>query len=196
MKEQGHIPALDTMDGLTDIFALLAITFLLSIIDYREYPGSSAPAPLREKEEIRLAQLDAFILVKFFDETIDLADDGTGEPLSVEDTFFSYFILQGRWLLQQLKPATHIQQEEVRGRLSAAEFFWGKDVPEVLKGDVWKEEPGEATYCFESLNQALKIRFPTSTQENMKRKSIQNTTSDPKKRRLEGVSRGSTSHLK
>ena len=34
MKEQGHIPAFDTMDGLTDIFALLAITLLLNIIDY------------------------------------------------------------------------------------------------------------------------------------------------------------------
>ena len=80
------------MDSLTDIFALLAITLLLNIIDYRQYLGTFVPPSEREKQEICLAQLDAFMLVEFLDRTIDLVDDGTREYLSVEYIFFSYFI--------------------------------------------------------------------------------------------------------
>jgi hypothetical protein len=181
--EQGHIPAVDTTDGLTDIFALLTITLLLNVIDCRQYPGTSAPLSLREVEEIRLAQSDAFMLVEFLDGIIDLVDDGTGEPASVENAFFSYFILQGRWLLWQLKPAAHIQHDEVRGRLSAAEFLLGNDAQELLKGDIWKEWAGEAPDCFTPLDQALKIGFPKFTQENTKRKSIQNSSKQLSKRR-------------
>lgn len=180
--EKGHNPALDTTDGLTDIFALLVTTLFLNIIDYRQYPGTSDPLYLREVEEIRLAQSDAFMLVKFLDGIIDLVDHVTGEPVSLENSFFSYLILQGRWLLWHINPATCVQQDEVRGRLSAAEFLLGNDAKELLKGEVWKEWAGEAPDCFTPLDQLLKIGYPNLPQENMKRKSSQNSVKRPLKR--------------
>jgi hypothetical protein len=158
--ERGHVPSLDTTDGLTDLFSLLVITLLLKIIDYRQYPGTPSPSSVREEEEIRLAQLDALTLVESLNDKIDLVEDGTGEHISVETAFFAYIVLQGRWLLWQLKLASHIHQDEVRGRLAAAEFLHGNNVQERLKGDLWKEWGGEAPDCFSSLNQALKIGFP------------------------------------
>src|SRR5882757_9294388 len=47
--EQGHIPAVDTIAGLTEIFALISTTLLLNIIDYRRY-RTSAPPSVREEE--------------------------------------------------------------------------------------------------------------------------------------------------
>ena len=157
------------MDSLTDIFALLAITLLLNIIDYRQYPGMFAPPSEREKQEIHLAQLDAFMLVEFLNRMIDLVDDGTREYLSVEYIFFSYFIQQRKWLLTQLKPASHVQQDDIKRRISDAAFLWGNNPSEVLKGEIWEEWAGEG-YCFTPLNEALDVRFPDLTQGNMKKK--------------------------
>lgn len=173
--EQGHVPSLNTMDGLTDLFALLVITLLLEVIDYRRYPGSSPPASVREEEEIRLAQSEALKLVEFLEEEMYLVDEETGEHVSVETAFFAYIILQGRWLLWRLSGSPI--QNEVRGRLASAEFFRGK---EQLKGDLWKEWGEEAPDCFMPLNKELKIHF---TQENTKRKPIQNSSTQPGKRR-------------
>jgi hypothetical protein len=177
--EQGHVPSLNTMDGLTDLFALLVITLLLEVIDYRGYPGSSPPASLREEEEIMLAQSEALTLVEFLKEKMDLVDEGTGEHVSAETAFFAYIVLQGRWLLWQLN-GSPIRQNEVRGRLASAKFFLGK---EQLKGDLRKEWGGEAPDCFTRLDEALKIQFPVFTQENTKRKSIRNSSQQPGKRR-------------
>jgi hypothetical protein len=180
--EQGHIPAFDTMDGLTDIFALLSTALLLNIIDCRQYPEISAFLSLREQEEIRLAQVDAWMLVRFLTGIIDLVEDETREDVSLDDAFISYLILQGRWLLLKLGTKSHVQQEEVLQRLSAAEFLQGDHRLSMLKEELSKELTEEVTDCFTPLSQALKISFPKITHGNMKRKSVQNSTKLPSKR--------------
>jgi hypothetical protein len=181
--EQGHIPVLDTMDGLTEVFALLSTTLLLNVIDSRQYIKGSAPLSLREEEETRLAQLEAGMLVEFLSEKINLVEDGTSEPVLLENAFFSYLCLQGRWLLWQLRTVSHVQQDEVRRRLSAANFLQDARARRMFKEEqVCKEWTGEVPSCFTPLNQALGIGFPNATQENMKRKSIKDSTKRPPKR--------------
>ena len=48
INKQGHIPALDTIDGMTDLFALISTTLLLNVIDYRQYVKSSTPPSAQE----------------------------------------------------------------------------------------------------------------------------------------------------
>src|SRR6202030_4393149 len=107
--------------------------------DVRQYSKLSAHHSLREEEEIRLAQFDAWMLIKFLDGRIDLVEDGTSKFVSVENVFISYLGLQGRWLLWRLKNSSHVQQNEVCRRLSAADFLQGNIFRSILKREVLKE---------------------------------------------------------
>ena len=187
--EQGHVPPLDTTDGITELFALLSTTLLLNVVDSRQYLKASTPPSLREEEEIRLAQREAWMLVEFLGETIDLVEEGTGQPISVENAFFSYLSLQGRWLLRQLRMMSHAQTDEVCHRLAAANVLQNNPTRRRFQEEkVWREREGETLAPFAPLNQALSIGFPNVTQEILKRKSIGNSTKQPSKwqRRVDG----------
>lgn len=180
--EQGHVPVLDTMDGITDIFVLISITLLLNVIDYRQYANTSAPPSVREEEEIRLAQREAWILVVFLAETIDLVKKGTTEPVSVENALFSYLRLQGRWLLWKLRMMSHAQEDRVCHRLSAAEFLQDDRARGIFQM-AWKEgTEEEVPSLFTPLDQALGVGFSVP-QETSKRKSIGSSRKRPKRRK-------------
>jgi hypothetical protein len=181
--EQAHVPLIDTIDGITDIFGLLSTTFLLNVIDSRQYPEKFTPLSPREKEEIRLAQLDACTLIQFLDDVVDLVDLRSGEAVSAKKAFFSYFVLQGRWLLSELRCRLNAHSDEVYDKLAAADFLQGDYARSMLKGEDWKGQATKPANCFTPLNEALKIGFPNSIQENMKRKSIQSSTEHSSKRR-------------
>jgi hypothetical protein len=183
--EQGHIPAVDTIAGLTEIFALIFTTLLLNIIDYCRY-STSAPPSVRE-EEIRLAQHEAWMLVQFLMETIELVQDGTTELISVENAIVSYLRLQGSWLLWKLKMVLHVQHDKVCHRLLAADFLQDDHAQRMFQEVEQVEEAGEAPNCFTSLDQAIGVRFPNVTLANGKRKSIANPTKvlSKQKRRLD-----------
>jgi hypothetical protein len=173
------------MDGITDLFALLTTTLVLNIIDYRQYGEleTSTPISQREEKEIELAQSDAWMLVEFLSGRIDLVEDGS-EPISVEKAFVLYLSRHGCWVLWHLKNTRHVHLDEVRRRLSAADFF-GKncEARSILKGEVLKAWKGEPPDFFIPLNQVFKIGFPNDSEGNMKRKSLQNPTQQHLKRR-------------
>jgi hypothetical protein len=183
--EQGHIPALDTIAGLTDIFALICTTLLLSVIDYRQYMKTSTPPSARELGEIRCAQQDAWMLVEFLAKTIDLVKDGTMEPISLENALVSYLRLQGSWLIWKLTMVSHAQKDEVCRRFLAADFLQEDRARRMFQEmeEVWKEGTGEAPNCFTPLDQALGVGFPNAILDNSKRKSIVNLTKPLSKRR-------------
>jgi hypothetical protein len=169
------------MNGITEIFALVSITLLLNVIDIRQYTKLSAhhSLPLREDEEIKLAQCDALMLIKFLTERIHLVEDSTGKSVSVENVFLSYLGVQGRWLLWELRnTSSHsaVQQKEVHHRLSAAEFLQDNNARLMLKGEVLKEWADGVSNCFTPLNQVVPVGFPNITQENIKRKTLPNIT--------------------
>lgn len=184
--EQGHIPALDTMEGITEIFALLTTTLLLNIIDTQQYGSLSAPISIREKEEISLAQEDALILVVFLSKRIDLVENKTNEPFSVENAFVHYLSQQGRWLVQQLENATHIQKDQVQCKLATGDFLrYMAEARTILKTEIWTDRKEDTTHldCFTPLNQVIDVGFHKNTEENKKRKSPQNLSNQLSRRR-------------
>lgn len=180
MTERGHVSVLDTMDGLTEIFSLLSMTILLNVIDSRHYVNPSLPLSPREEEEIILAQSEAQILVHSLTDKLSLVEDETGNDISAEKAFISYLILQGRWLLWQLRTTSYIQHNEVRSRLLTAHFLQNNDAREIFqKEEVWEEWGGEAPDCFQPVDMVLSIGFP---EYPVKRKSFGNPTDQASKR--------------
>jgi hypothetical protein len=180
ITEQGHIPVLDTMQGLTEIFAMLSTTMLLRVIDFRQYvylPISLSP---REEEEITLAQSEAQTLVRFLTKKITLVEDQTGNDVSVEEAFVSYLTFQGRWLLWHLRESSHMKQDWVCSRLLNARFLQNDNARKVFQEEeVWKEWGGEPPDCFWPVDMLLRIGF---SKYPVKRKPVGNLTDQPLKR--------------
>ncbi|KAF8222029.1 hypothetical protein L208DRAFT_1382035 [Tricholoma matsutake] len=176
--EEGHIPSLDTIHGITDIFVLISTTLLLNVIDYRQYVDTSAPPSVCEEEEIRLAQWEAWILVVFLGQTINIVKEGTTEPVLVEKALFFYLRLQGRQLLWELRMVSHAQQDEVLCRSSAADFLQDDHACGIFQ-EAWKEETEEAPGFFTPLDQALGIVLCV-LQDNNKCKSTLHSKRKPK----------------
>lgn len=186
--EQGHIPSIDTMDGITEIFALLSTTLLLNVIDCHQYIKISIPLSLHEQEEIKLAQLEAQMLVEFLSQNTNFVEDGTSKLVSVQSAFVTYFSLQGRWLLWQLRCNSQGKQDEVHCKLVTVLFLKGDDIHQLFTDEeVWKEWPVEEPDCIIPVSQALGIGFPCDKQNYMKQKSIRNSKKQPSKwQRVDG----------
>ncbi|KAF8221759.1 hypothetical protein L208DRAFT_1382129 [Tricholoma matsutake] len=153
--EQGHIPALDTMD------------------DCQQYRNPFIPPSLHGQEEIKLAQA----LVKFLTDTIKLMqEDRPGKLVSVDDAFVSYLILQGRWLMWQYRMRSQDDQDKLCCKLLTTHFLQDDHTRAVLLDD-GAEEPME---CFLPVNKVFGIGFPSDTQNMTKWKSI-GTSSNPTK---------------
>jgi hypothetical protein len=177
--EQGHVPVLDTMQGLTEIFAMLSTTMLLRVIDYRCYVNPPIPLSPREEEEIALAQLEAQLLVRFLTDKIYLVEEETGNDVSVEEAFVSYITLQGRWLLSHLKESRRMEQDQVSKTLLLANFLQNDNARKVIQEEeVRKEWRGEAPNCFSPVDQLLHIGLS----DPVKRKSVGNANDQPLKR--------------
>jgi hypothetical protein len=172
--EQGHVSTPNTMDGLTEIFAMVSTTILLRIIDRHNYATPRILLSTREEEEITLAQSEAQTLVRFLTNKVDLVEDETGNNVSVEQAFASYLTFQGRWLLWCLSEASHIQRDVVCRHLLACQLLQDKEI--FQEEEVWKEWGGEAPDCFWPVDKLLKIDFA------IKRKSVGNPTDQPSKR--------------
>lgn len=172
--EQGHVPVLETMQGLTEIFAMVSTTTLLHVIDYRRYVDPPFPLSSREEEEMAMAQLEAQNLVRFLTDKINLVDDETGNNVLVEEAFVSYLTFQGRWLRWHLQQASQMQQDQACSKLLTANFLRNNNARKVFQEEeVWKEWGGEAPDCFWPVDRLLHIGI---SKNSVKRKLAGNPT--------------------
>jgi hypothetical protein len=182
MTEQGHVPSLDDMHGLTSIFAMLSTTILLHVIDNRQYANPPVPLSPGEEEEIKLAQLEAQQLVRFLADKIHLVEYETGNDVSVEEAFVSYLTVQGRWLRWCLREGPQMQQDCLCRKLLAANFLQNDNARRVFQEEeLWREWRGEAPDCFWPVDRLLGIGFPKDPIP-IKRKLVQNPTDQRLKR--------------
>ena len=97
--EQAHVPVLDIMQGLTQIFAMLSTTIMLHVIDSRQFANPPTPLSSHEKKKISETQRKAQYLVCFLIDKITLVEDDSSNEISVGTALGSYVNHQGRWLL-------------------------------------------------------------------------------------------------
>lgn len=179
ITEQGHVPVLHNMQGLTAIFSMLSMTMLLQAIDYRQYINPS-PLSQREEQEIAFAQSEAEKLIGFLTDKIALVEDKTGRHVLVKEAFVSYLTFQGRWLLWHFKATSDIQQDMVCGKVLTINLLQNDNAREVLLAEEsWKEWGGKAPDCFGPVDSLLHIGF---SKDPIKRKLGEHPTDQPSKR--------------
>ena len=89
----------------------------------------------------------------------------TKEVVLAKKMSFFNFILQGRWLLSDLRCKSDAHLDEVYNKLLAANFLQGNYARSMLKGKEWKGQITKSANCFTPLNEALKFRFPILIQK-------------------------------
>jgi hypothetical protein len=176
--EQGHIPTFNTMDGITKIFVLLSMTLLLNVIDSQQYNDAPITCSLHEEEEIKLAQSEVQMLVRFLTGTLQLVDTEKCDPISVEDVLVSY---QAKWLLWQHRWLLDHLIYEIHQKLLSTHFLQDHGFARVwLEG--MELEDSSVTLCLTPLHQVLSIGFLSDTQERMKQKSFEDSARQASKR--------------
>jgi hypothetical protein len=170
--EEAHLPILDTMQGLTQIFAMLSTTIMLHVIDSRQFADPQIPLSLREEREISKTQMEAQSLVRFLADKITLVKDDTGNEVSVATALGSYVNHHGRWLLWKHPD----KRDQLRRSLLTIKIL---DSCVFKEEEVLEEWAGEAPDCFGPVDLLLALRFAP---DSVKRKLVGNHIDQPSKR--------------